>query len=58
MYRVVAFDDKTTSALKNIDYMNDKLGFQKAMKGAKKYYPHEGGIGRLNRPVFARDSIT
>lgn len=46
MYRVVAFDDKTTSALKNIDYMNDRLGFQKAMKGAKKYYPHEGGIGR------------
>lgn len=54
MYRVVAFDETTTSALKNIDYMNDKLGFQKTMKGAKKYYPKEGGIGNWTAGLFEK----
>lgn len=44
MYRVVAFDEKTTCALKTVDYINERLGFQKATPGVKKYYPKEGGI--------------
>jgi protoporphyrinogen oxidase len=45
MYRVVAFDQKTTEQLKQVNYLNDRLGFHQHTKGAPKYYPLKGGIG-------------
>ena len=45
MYRVVAFDEKTSKALKGVDYINDRIGFQVHTPGAPKFYPKSGGIG-------------
>jgi protoporphyrinogen oxidase len=44
MYRVVAFDEKTSSAVKGIEYLNDRIAFQKPTPGVEKYYPKTGGI--------------
>ncbi len=52
MYRVVAFDEKTTCALKNVDYINDRLGFQKTTPGVEKYYPKSGGIASWTNGLF------
>ena len=45
MYRVVAFDEVTTSELKTVDFINDRIGYQQHTSGATKYYPKSGGIG-------------
>lgn len=45
MYRVVAFDEKTSAALKSVDYINDRIGFHVHTPGAPKFYPKAGGIG-------------
>ncbi len=45
MYRVVAFDEQTSTALKGVDYINDRIGFQVHTPGAPKFYPKSGGIG-------------
>jgi len=45
MYRTVAFDAETTRGLKEVDYINQRLGFQEHTAGALKYYPIAGGIG-------------
>jgi protoporphyrinogen oxidase len=52
MYRVVAFDEQTTCALKHVDYINERLGFQKATPGVEKYYPKEGGIASWTKGLF------
>ena len=44
MYRVLAFDALTTKELKNLAYLNDKLGFHHSSPGAVKYYPKQGGM--------------
>lgn len=54
MYRVVAFDEKTTHALKKVDYINDRLGFQEATPGVEKFYPKEGGIAAWTQKLFQK----
>ncbi|MBU2869967.1 FAD-dependent oxidoreductase [Colwellia sp. E2M01] len=52
MYRVVAFDEATSCALKNVDYINDKIGFHKATAGVEKYYPKKGGIANWTQDLY------
>ena len=54
MYRVLAFDKKTTSQLKKVDYLNDKLGFHNPTVGAVKFYPKNGGIGAWSKSLVKK----
>ncbi len=47
MNRVLAFDDATTKLLGEINTYNDRLGHHTRKEGANKYYPKEGGTGKI-----------
>lgn len=47
MSRLLAFDQKTTKELCEFEVYNEKLGHHVKEEGAIKYYPKNGGIGKI-----------
>ena len=47
LFRVLAFDDRTTKRLTELKIYNAKLGHHTRSKGLKKFYPKDCGVGGI-----------
>ena len=47
MSRILAFDKRTTKELCEFEVYNEKLGHHDKEEGANKYYPKNGGVGKI-----------
>ncbi len=54
--RVIAFSPSVSDNLKQLPLYSDRLGFHYATRGAEKFYPRTGGIGRWYQALL--DKVT